>query len=710
MYAHYMQKSSTDCGIASLRVILAQLEIKIKNVSELYQHYNLKKDQGLSLGELNEILLQYGVVSSSYEVRDFEELASVEQLPMVLVVENEGYAHYVVVHEIKDDHYTISNPAEPKLRIYEKEDLRAIFLGYALCIEDIQEVTQVAKKKKKISFNFRSKEKETGVAQILYKEVMTSLPVKTKANMILLLFLKYILPFATTMFIQSLMQSITPESQIIDILKPVFIVGWLIYLFFLVNLREGKQKVKLENDIQEKILMNYYNQKISDLDSGKNLENVTGYFWNLVNSVSGLFQKFYFKINISYVIVLTVVLASISSWLALALLFWSAVYVIYLNRKIQAIKSNEMDIIGKSSVFSSSIENNIKSSLDINVFSKTKQSGDFVKDKMKSFLSARLSNSTTELNVVSVYQSMITLMSLSAFLILSTMTLYGEQESMINTTTGIFIISIILNSLSPVVQSWLMYQKSTVAIDFIQSSNDYQSNIEIKSKEPLGVEKIEKIAIDHLDFSYDKSKQIFENFSFEMQAGKIYGIKGENGSGKSTLIKLLSGVLQPDEGEFIINESTKKRSLKETDINEYIGMYSPEFNLYSNTVGRNIRYKVFNEQLHEKEKNQYEDIFNLKLSNNHLVQMDAANLSQGQKQKILLMRALYQEKSIYIFDEPTGNLDSDSKSALMNKIRALAKDKNKIVLLVSHEPDVLACSDKILEIQKKGGENNQESN
>ncbi|MBL1228355.1 hypothetical protein IW492_03800 [Enterococcus sp. BWB1-3] len=136
MYAHYMQKSSTDCGIASLRVILSQLEIKIKNVSELYKHYNLKKDQGLSLGELNEILLQYGVVSSAYEVREFEELEKVEQLPMVLVVENEGYAHYVVVHAIDGEHYTVSNPAEPTLRVYEKEDLRAIFLGYGECIEE----------------------------------------------------------------------------------------------------------------------------------------------------------------------------------------------------------------------------------------------------------------------------------------------------------------------------------------------------------------------------------------------------------------------------------------------------------------------------------------------------------------------------------------------------------------------------------------------
>lgn len=133
MYAHYMQHSTTDCGIASLKTILKQLRIKIGNENELYQHYSIKKTQGLSLDEMKTILKKYGVNSSAYGVTDFEKLKKVEKLPMLLVVENDGVGHYIVVHEIKDNQsFIVSNPAESTLIEYDEAYLKSIFLGYAL--------------------------------------------------------------------------------------------------------------------------------------------------------------------------------------------------------------------------------------------------------------------------------------------------------------------------------------------------------------------------------------------------------------------------------------------------------------------------------------------------------------------------------------------------------------------------------------------------
>lgn len=54
MYAHFMQNSTADCGIASLKTILKQLKINISDVNDLYKNYDLKKDQGISLWELND--------------------------------------------------------------------------------------------------------------------------------------------------------------------------------------------------------------------------------------------------------------------------------------------------------------------------------------------------------------------------------------------------------------------------------------------------------------------------------------------------------------------------------------------------------------------------------------------------------------------------------------------------------------------------------
>ncbi|WP_430597792.1 ATP-binding cassette domain-containing protein [Enterococcus sp. AZ177] len=695
MYAHYMQKSSTDCGIASLRTVLAQLEVKIKNTKELYKSYSIKKDQGLSLGELNRILMKYGVNSNAYSLSDFNEIRKLDNFPMVLVVENDGCAHYIVLHKIENNRYLISNPAEPKIKEYDEEYLQSIFLGFLIYIEGMGEPVVLEEFE-----SFKQDENES-IGTVLYQELMHELPMKLKVNMALLLLAKYLLPLISTFIIQMFMSQTSEYSSSSEILLPGLIVFWTIIFFYYVNLKEGKQRILLENKMQERVLLNYYKQKINDLDSGKNCDNVTGYFWNLIYSVSGLVQKFYFKLNVVYVLFLSLLLVKFSVYMMLLLLFWTTIFAIYLKRNIQTVKNNELNIIGKSSAFSASVENNIKTSLDINLFSKNKQSEDFLKSKMGEFLEARIASFSSELKIGSVYQSFLTLMSLSTFIVLGFLTILGGSQQILDNSNGILIISIILSSLAPVIENWLSYQKSTVAIDHIQSSDDYSTEKVEATKHELELLEIKELSIKDLTFSYEEDQLILDKLNIQMNSGNIYGIKGENGAGKSTFVKLLSGILEPDSGTFVFNKNElEMTSLKSENINEFISMYSPEFNVYGNTVGRNIRYKVFNETLSEQEKTGYQDIFNLGMSNNYLLQTDGVNISQGQKQKILIMRALYQNKSIYIFDEPTGNLDDTSKKILVNELQKLAYKKDKIVILISHEEEVLNCADEVLQIQK----------
>jgi|GEM_PF-690066 len=704
MYAHYMQHSTTDCGIASLKTILKQLRIKIGNENELYQHYSIKKTQGLSLDEMKTILKKYGVNSSAYGVTDFEKLKKVEKLPMLLVVENDGVGHYIVVHEIKDNQsFIVSNPAERTLIEYDEAYLKSIFLGYALCIADSNSVVTNRSKKK-----FRMNKVESSLGKRLYKEVMQEISYSLKVKMIGLILLKYLLPIVTTFLIQGTLSLNRTDSA------PMFVfvisVALLLILgFYKINIMEGKQKVTLENKIQEKILMKYYVQKVSDIKSGGNSDNVTGYFWNLFGSVSGLLEKFYFKLNLVYVLLLASIVFSITPLLFGVLVFWIGLFSYFLKRKIDIIRNNEKDVIGKSSAFSFSVENNIKSSFDINLFSKNKEAESFVQQKIQDYFESKNQMVTNDLKIASMFQVFSTLISISTFVVFGVNAALhtGSTTSLLNDSNGILIISIILSSVAPVLQSWLSYQKSAIAIDYIQSGEDYTEQAE-KSEDVLDVPKITTIDVKNLNFSYDEKKTIFKQFDTRFEAGKLYTLIGDNGCGKSTLINLLSGVLDPDSGTMIVNESVEKSSFKNTNIREYISLYSPEFNLYGNTVGRNIRYKVFNEPLTTEEKSNYDDLLDLKLPNSYFIQSEGRNLSQGQKQKILLMRALYQDTSLYIFDEPTGNLDSASKKKFMNYIKKLANDEKKIVIVISHETDVLEYADEIINIkEKRRGDKNE---
>lgn len=695
MYAHSMQNSSTDCGIASLKTILKQLGINLSSENDLYKNYNINQDQGLSLWELNQILINYGVCSDSYEVSDFEQLKKVERLPMVIVVENDGLAHYVVVHEINKGEFTISDPSKPKIMEYDEDYIKSIFLGFALCIDNVDIIPQ------KVGAQSQKSKKERGLGETLYKKMMNNISLKIKMKMILLMFLKYMLPMISTIFIQSFMQANNGNISLQNILFPSIFTFIIIILFYFINIEEGQQKVIIENELQGTVLSEYYYQKINDLDSGKNSDNITGYFWNLLNSVSGLLQKFYFKLNVVYVLFLSIILYKFSALLTLSLIFWFIIFSLYLKKQVPKIRNEERDIVGKSSSFSYAVENNIKTSLDINLFSKNRESEYFVNQKMDEFLKSKVNRTKTESRIFSTYQLIITMMTISSFIIFGLLSLQGNSNGLINTTNSIFLISIILSSLSPVVQTWLAYQKSTIAIDYIQSSEDYEEDQVIEEKEKLNVEKIESISIDKLNFSYKENENILRNLSAKFESGKVCAIIGENGSGKSTLVKIITGILEPNSGDITINNSTSKKSLKNININEYISMYSPEFNIYGSTVGRNIRYKVFNEVLNDNEKKNYDDVFNLNLPNNYLLQNSGVNISQGQKQKILLMRALSQDKSIYIFDEPSGNLDKKSKVILMDNIRKLAVEKKKIVILISHEDDVLNYADNIINVEKE---------
>ncbi|AOV08925.1 ATP-binding cassette domain-containing protein [Sporosarcina ureilytica] len=694
MYAHSMQNSSTDCGIASLKTILKQLNVNVGNPNDLYKNYNIKKDQGISLWELNQILIGYGVQSDSYEVTDFEQLKEVEKLPMVIVVENDGLAHYVVVHEIKNGKFIISDPSKPKIMECDEGYIKSIFLGFALCINNV-DITQ-----KRIRKQSKPNQKERSIGETLYKRMMDNLPIKTKIKMIGLLFLKYMLPVVSTVVIQGFMQVNNGDLSLEDLVFPSITAFIIIVLFYFVNIGEGHQKVMIENRLQAAVLSQYYQQKINDLDSGKNADNVTGYFWNLLNSVSGLLQKFYFKLNLVYVLFLSILLYQFSVLLTVSLIFWFVIFSLYLRNQIPKVRNEERDIVGKSTGFSYAVENNIKTSLDINLFSKNSESEKFVKQKMDEFLKSKVTRTKTELRILSTYQLIVTLMTISAFIIFGFISLNESPDHLMNTSNSIFLISLILGSLSPVVQTWLTYQKSTVAIDHIQSGGDYEDEQVVEGKEKMGVEEINSISIDNINFGYPGSEELFRNFSATFESGEISAITGGNGSGKSTLVKIISGTLEPSSGDLTINGSISKRSFKDVAIHEYISMYSPEFNVYGSTVGRNIRYKVFNEELSDKEKQDYDDIFKLHLLNNYLIQSDGVNISQGQKQKILLMRALNQDKSIYIFDEPSGNLDKEAKGVLIKKMRELAIEKNKIVILITHEEDILRYAHKIVNVER----------
>lgn len=205
-----------------------------------------------------------------------------------------------------------------------------------------------------------------------------------------------------------------------------------------------------------------------------------------------------------------------------------------------------------------------------------------------------------------------------------------------------------------------------------------------------------KITIKGLSFSYNGSK-ILDDLNIVVENSEILGLVGPNGSGKTTLIKCIDRILKP-KGSILIDEHNIE-SMSMQELAKKIG-YVPQSSTspLSTTVfdtvlmGRKpyIGWRVSDEDLEKVA----ETLELLDLET--LAMRDFAQLSGGQKQKVLIARALCQEPAVLLLDEPTSNLDMRHQLEVMGIIRDMVAKKNISAVMAIHDLNLAArYSDKL---------------
>jgi simple sugar transport system ATP-binding protein len=195
-----------------------------------------------------------------------------------------------------------------------------------------------------------------------------------------------------------------------------------------------------------------------------------------------------------------------------------------------------------------------------------------------------------------------------------------------------------------------------------------------------------------------------DHIDFEIKAGEIHAILGENGAGKTTLMKILFGEYQPDEGEiYIAGKPVDFRSCLDA-IDLGIGMVHQHRKLVpAHTVIENIILghpragKILNINRATEEINELCDKYGFNIDLNAKVWQ----LSEGEKQVVEILKALYRGAEILILDEPTSALAPTETEKLLESIEAMAKDDLAIVPFITHKlPIVLAISDRVTVLRR----------
>ncbi len=357
----------------------------------------------------------------------------------------------------------------------------------------------------------------------------------------------------------------------------------------------------------------------------------------------------------------------------------------------------------------------------------------FRTEKAKSSMSSTASNTITNLPLITLYKSM---MYESAIYDAKVDKFYKEQKKQINLriiywtfvrlaqvlTTFIIIylcaekiyLGTMLVGNIVIITNYVAQIFSPIQTIGYFSANWVQSSVAINrmyklkpdTKDVLRIktntddEVIESIELTHICATNSDNFSI-DNINAKFEKGKLTVVSGESGSGKSTLIKVLCGLAEKTSGEIVINDE-KKISSTYSLIDKFSVSMQDAY-IFNRDVELNVLYPDGNI-----DKTRYEPVVEElslgKILNRKYNEDDERNLdtmlSGGEKKRIGLSRALIKQADIYIFDEPTNDLDNQNAEKVINAIQNLKNEA--IVIIVSHDDRVKNIADQMLVFAERG--------
>jgi ATP-binding cassette subfamily B protein RaxB len=210
-----------------------------------------------------------------------------------------------------------------------------------------------------------------------------------------------------------------------------------------------------------------------------------------------------------------------------------------------------------------------------------------------------------------------------------------------------------------------------------------------------------RVELRNVSFRYAETEPfVLDDISFIVEPGEFVTIMGPSGGGKTTLIKIMLGLLEPTEGEVLI-DGTPLSTIGPRAYREQVAAVMQEDQLLSGSIADNICF--FDPTFDHERMIQcaqsagiHEEIMAMPMTYNSLIGDMGSSLSGGQKQRVMLARALYREPRILFLDEGTAHLDVDNEKRINETLKSLQMTR----ISVAHRPQASNGADQILRIAK----------
>ena len=245
-----------------------------------------------------------------------------------------------------------------------------------------------------------------------------------------------------------------------------------------------------------------------------------------------------------------------------------------------------------------------------------------------------------------------------------------------------------------------IFQASIAAAERVFEFLDQEPEVEIvkdQIKKP-----VEDIEFKNVYFSYDKKKPVINNLNLEVEKNKTVAIVGSTGAGKTTIVNLLMRFYDIDRGFIKIN-GKDIRDVSRKNLRSLFGMVLQDSWLFRGTIYENILYgreDATREEVIEAAKKAYCHSFIEKLPKGYdtVLNEEASNISQGQRQLLTIARALLSDPEILILDEATSSVDTRTEALIQKAMKNLLHERTNFV--IAHRLSTIVNSDVILVLDK----------
>ncbi len=410
----------------------------------------------------------------------------------------------------------------------------------------------------------------------------------------------------------------------------------------------------------------------------------------------------------SFFIILLLFLVSSASLTSLILLFFIGSITIFYIMLIKPIVKNLSEIHRPAHARGLAIATEIFNSIKlIKLEKKKKYFVDYFSEAFNTYGQAmgklKILNALSPIIITNIGQISIIIIALILFFLSNfSLSLIASEITLI-----ILVVSrcvpIINRASGEIINIWAIIPSLRGINDIIGelNSNKAEHLINNRNKKNLSWN---EITINEVDFRYNKnSRDILNGINMNIKKGRAYGIIGESGSGKTTLVDIILGLLKPNVGNILIDDS----SYDDFDLDNLMNLISyvpQEMFLLDKTIIENIAFGIEKDYIdYERAKKCLKEVgLEYLLANDHVTNAlgeKGKTLSGGEKQRISIARALYSDSEIFVLDEPTSALDSKTENIINNLFLNLKSKKTFII--IAHRLSTIKLCDEVI-ILKNG--------